>query len=595
LMPRRGLSEILGALILVIIMMGIISTIYIAGNNIENRIKTAGREASYSIMLARNPPRLRLTTANGTVYAIISGSGVPVRLESMIISTLDNRENYISINKILRPGEELRIPLYPAPCKPTRIALVTQSGGYLFYPENGTWFCQSDEREKIIMPNSGEELDPVPLPVMLTPIGTDTPNYTLKLNLKIIGSMTRSGPPTGEAIKVFVNNSLAGQISRQDHEPVNLTRIGPGTLQLQAYNANGTLFMLVLSYVSSAERWIITARANATMDLHVNTRTTDVCGPATWTLPVIYGAISHSLRVEGSCTMKTPIEGSFNMSGVSMSSESFILLVSTNSRPASIVANYSIELRIYKANNQCAHAHVSIPPGDVVIGFERPHIKIVPLSILSEINKYFHIIVDPFKALIAVSGPNDPTLGHYMVDAAQTLVLANTGRPLQADVCVSQPLPASNASIFLVSVKKTSSYKVLIRASIEDGRVAQPWAFPGILRFRGNSWGKAFIVYQTPLVLETGPLATVFPLEELRGNASTAYAKRLSSEDFTYVTWPSARGGSVVEPLVLPASGRDLEAIAGAPGVVLVYWRAGSLETPLGSLDAYVGIIVWVN
>ena len=186
---RRGLSEIMGALVLILIFASTATVVVMlqeeAARNAKRTIETAYERAS----IALNPPQISLLSRNGKALLLVL-SGSPLKLDYVVVYDGHNTST-LKVEKRLDPGSPLEVEL--GECRRMKVYLIFEPGVLIAYPSNGSWaHCGAAIGRpggELSDPVTGERL--IVLPLQTEHSSRELYRYRVDVSLYLRGLMGR--------------------------------------------------------------------------------------------------------------------------------------------------------------------------------------------------------------------------------------------------------------------------------------------------------------------------------------------------------------------------------------------------------------------
>ncbi len=182
---RRGVSELVGALLALIIITSLLASAIITSKNLEESIRESARKASARLIEASNPPNLVLYTQGSSLYAKLGSNTTTI--EKILILY----ENSTILEK--KPTTELytngQLLLDTYNCEKIKVVIVTSLGNMFTYPKKGYYTCNTQPGNPggFTIPQTSLTINPINLYTQNVDIATITnvnPNK-IQFNLKI--------------------------------------------------------------------------------------------------------------------------------------------------------------------------------------------------------------------------------------------------------------------------------------------------------------------------------------------------------------------------------------------------------------------------
>lgn len=590
---RRGLSEVLGALLLVVIMLGVASTIYAAHEQARRSTIESIREAERGLAVARSPPSVAVSESNGSVVATIT-SDIPLKLRLIIVRFAGGGTLVVSAPLSVEPYGEARVILYNGSCRPLRLVLVPESGPPLRYPEKG-YYCD---------PASTSHADPwTGKPVTYLLAGQASmmkdPLFTANLNIEIRGDLMQAGPSRIRPLEVRVNGSYIGAITAGKSR-VGGYKVGNATLEFQGFSFGDAYIVTIGLVPDSGQHWVWEGIATAELTFSASySKPQEICTDSqTWLAPVPLGAITAGFTLNGTCTSRAVVfysyEGSLNASSHFITGRRAILLVALNKAYAHVRLSADLQIRVYKVEAPVASVSIPVRGPIVSLRLERP----LPsagsrASVLDRVNANMTMLLDPLELRVAVRGPAGPVGSVWINQSGPSATIRTDEINLTLTVEAVQLLPPTGMAVLEVDYRTVFWNKTERRheleGSLEETGRPQPWAFPAKL-FLSNE--TELVIASAPPIRGLDPVDSVFPGPlELEANSNITVLGGWP-DPYRYAAMPGSGPARSYGPSV--TAGRLAEDF-GRGILVYVYTVSGLAELPWGEEPVYAGQELWIN
>ncbi len=222
--PRRGLSEVLGALILMIIVSSILASVLIVQEKFRRNIDHVVDGSAERLIEASMPPRIAVWSSGGRLMVSVSPT-VDIDIDKIVVGFMNGSYTLVNAtNDIYGRGQPV---LDPYDCSPVRIAVTTSRGNIFYYinstggsvytcPDSlelpGSWrilYAVGGKYSTITSASVGASID----------IGADVGVYKRTCRLRLIVNGVQSmvtgtgGFKSGEAVTVDLSQGVSMSIS----------------------------------------------------------------------------------------------------------------------------------------------------------------------------------------------------------------------------------------------------------------------------------------------------------------------------------------------------------------------------------------------
>ncbi|MCE4625443.1 MAG: hypothetical protein F7C35_06225 [Desulfurococcales archaeon] len=510
---RKGLSEVLGALIMVIMFTGMIALLYHASEEANKRITEAYATAGRALQEASNPPVVKVSTRDGSVTALITAI-VPTRIEALVVE-FDNHSVREPLGRglDLAPGQQAEIPLFREQwCRPFKIVLVLEGGTSLYYPRDKPYYS-------CLSPSSGYSWNPISGGTMLTLApsglpGFEGPLYAYTFNLSITGALSEGGLKGEKGIiRITLDNGDKRFITREGEDAL-IALLAGGHLAFEAEVEsvnNVSVLLLKFSPLDSQGLLLPLIRLNASLHYYTilpyGSVVDDVCEHASTTLmPYPYAPLVLYSNVSGHCDLvygyyKMSIKGRFT-ANATLAGPVASLLVSTQAEPLPFTLDLSLEVELYRPVNPPVNTSLEIqPPAALEMNLTgpRPHMTAPPEH---SVAITVHDMVDPRIAVVRLKDLSGTVIG------GQTMIPSLARHPyrvpgvsnstIQLEITYAPLLPPSNMSLLIINITPEPNNIYNYTSRLEETSYPAHWAFPAILEINSRVGGATVILSSTP-------------------------------------------------------------------------------------------------
>ncbi len=136
---RRGISELVGTLIAVIIISSLLASIVLVGGEFKGNVRNTVFRASERLIEAANPPKLVLTTVNNSLILKII-SVIPVDVRYVFISFSNGSVILVNVTEDIYDNGQIILRGYM--CERVRVGVITSLGN-VFYYDRPYYDCES--------------------------------------------------------------------------------------------------------------------------------------------------------------------------------------------------------------------------------------------------------------------------------------------------------------------------------------------------------------------------------------------------------------------------------------------------------------------
>lgn len=210
-LERRGLSEIYGALIAIMVAAGVASTLILVGGKVSWAIGEAGENARSAMIESGSPLLAEPKVSGGTLSVYFYSPGAPIS-KIMALSPGGSVVGEAVLGEPLVEGEVVVLEAYD--CRPVVLAFITSSGVVKF--GGGTVSCGQNPREggasaqpSLYLPSGGSWVGVMQLsaPQLVSASGLSSVGSTLKVSIGVSNSCTVSFQAGWTASTVVVDGS----------------------------------------------------------------------------------------------------------------------------------------------------------------------------------------------------------------------------------------------------------------------------------------------------------------------------------------------------------------------------------------------------
>ncbi|MCE4628392.1 MAG: hypothetical protein F7C34_04510, partial [Desulfurococcales archaeon] len=570
-----------------------VSTIYAAHEQARRATIESIREAEHGLAIARNPPSVVVSEANGSVIATIT-SDLPLTIRLVIVRFAGGATRVVGSEIPIEPYKETNITLYRGACRPFQLLLVPEDGPPLRYPEKG-YYCDPAATPRAD-PWTGK---PVVYVQVEPALSVGEPLFSANITINITGDLMRTGPSRLRPLEIRVNGSYLGRLTSIENK-VGGYRVANATLELRGLSVGDAYLVMMELVPENGQDLVWEGIVDARLSYRASySQPQDICTDSqTWLAPVPLGAINHAFSLKGSCVSKAVIfysyEGSLNASSRFITAGRAILLAALNGAYARIDFSAHLQIRAYRVEAPLANTTIPLESPVASLRLVRPLPAAGPrASALDRVNINITKLLDPLLLRVTVSGAAGP-LGSLEIDSASPTVTIRAGmRNLSLTVEAVQPLPPTAMRVLVVDDKTVFWNKTEKRHELtgylEDTGRPQPWAFPARLLI-GNE--TEIMIAMPPPIAGFSPVDSVFagPLElEADGNIT---ALQGWPNPYRYAAWP---GAGLERTYGASVSAERLAEDFGHGSLVYIYTAEDQAGLPWGEEPVYAGQELWIN
>ncbi len=596
---RKGLSELVGALVLILIFS--MSAIYTY--NINKAVTKRAEEVLNTYIegarLYVQPPKIDLNTKNSSIIINIR-TNQPELIDSIIVEFINGSIHTFTPNWI--NGETSITLMKKDRCSPFKIIVLGKGGASLIYPngESEYFTCRPDQdaNNTYVYPGSGDSayILEASLPSNHTVIDR------LSLTLTIDGRLRKNPPnipPT-----VYVNNSTLGTL--HPGRPLIVLEKTWGSLWLY-WKALGNSSLIVLkSRYNTAEPLIIQGKINEIISMKSNPLKSfnkNLCTLNGSIIPYIKGAVtwnssidSKCLAVQSSVRVVTYIKG--NASAEIAATNGVVLLLITSPIVFTGKIIISFDLNIIRAYiNNTGYITLNLEP-PIKFSLNRPRIWTPHNSSYHQAMTVAELETDP--TTVEVELLNHTTiLGRWILPMFTENLTVRASQPqISMRISAKQPIPPTYLQLYNLTTKVhtivngSAAYQYFnTTGRIETLNLPAAWSIPyDIIVESRNKTQHLVIAKSPPLVTNKVQADVIFNSEHLKSN-----------HNLTVLNLTRNLSINIRNPIIIQAKGEldgwRLSTIYGSSTILVVYTNLYTEALPnTKTIIEVLGVnIFWLN